>query len=412
MSRTRRQWRSLMTTVPGRDWSAIHRAFLVIIGCALLLGACGPSGIAPSSGAPSASTGTPTATPPPGATPPAVTYLRVPSGFRATEYATGLNGPRFITAGPSGALFVTERNTGRILALLDPDRQGRATRTVVVADGLNDPTSVDYAGGALYVGERTRITRFTLGSDQRATDRRALITDLPSSGQHVTRTVLIGPDGAIYVSVGSSCNACIESDPHRAAIWRYNPDGSGGRLYARGLRNAVGMAINPINRQIWVTNNGRDYLGDDQPPDSIYALRDGGNYGWPRCHAGTIVDPQFRAPGACDGVVQPLANLPAHSAPLGLAFATQSQFPPAYRGLFVAYHGSWNRSVPTGYKVVFLPLNSAGNIAGPPQDFATGWRQPDGNVRGRPVGVAVGGDGALYVSDDVGGVIVRIAYTG
>ncbi len=408
------RWRSHpQAAIFGWGGPAIYRALLVMLSCSLFLAACGLFGDAPPREIPGATARTPTASSSSTAAPlPAIPYLHLPPGFHASEYASGLSGPRFITVGPSGALFVAERGTGRILALLDPGHQGRATETVVVASGLDDPASVVYADGALYVGEQTRITRLTLGPDLRAVAQSVVISNLPTDGQHITRTVLLGADGAIYVSIGSSCNVCIESDPRRAAVWRYNPDGSGGRLYARGLRNAVGMAINSVNRQIWVTNNGRDNLGDNLPPDSIYALRDGGDYGWPRCHAGTVVDPQFGGAGACAGVVQPLANLPAHSAPLGLVFATQSQLPPAYRGLFVAYHGSWNRSVPTGYKVVFLPLDSSGNIAGPPEDFATGWRQADGHVIGRPVGIAVGADGALYVSDDTGGAIIRMAYTG
>jgi glucose/arabinose dehydrogenase len=394
----------------GRSGPDICRPLLAMLGCALFLAACGPFGAAPAGKTPTTAPVTsPSATT---GQQPELSYLRVPAGFRATQYASGLRGARFITFGPSGALFVAERSTGRILALLDPDRQGRATQTVVVASGLNDPTSVVYADGALYVGEQTRVTRLTLGPDLRATARHTLVSDMPAGGRHITRTVLLGADGALYVSIGSSCDACIESDPHRASVWRYNHDGSGGRLYARGLRNAVGMALNPMTDQIWVTNNGRDNLGDNIPPDSVYALRDGGNYGWPRCHAGTIIDPEFGSATACAGVVQPLANLQAHSAPLGLAFATQSQIPPAYRGLYVAYHGSWNRTAPTGYKVVFIPLDGAGNVAGPPKDFATGWRQANGDVHGRPVGLAVGPDGALYVSDDTNGAIVRITYAG
>jgi glucose/arabinose dehydrogenase len=242
--------------------------------------------------------------------------------------------------------------------------------------------------------------------------RKVIVPNLPADGQHNTRTVLIGPDGKLYVSIGSTCNVCNETDPHRAAIWVYNLDGSGGRLYAKGLRNAVGMAINPLNNQIWVTNNGRDYLGDNSPPETVYALQDGGDYGWPRCHAGDIVDPQFGSPGACNGVVQPLVKMQAHSAPLGLAFYDAGPFPDLYHGLFVAFHGSWNRTVPTGYKVVFIPLNSSGNVSGPVQDFISGWLNNNGDASGRPVGLTVGPDGALYVSDDKGGMIYRISYEG
>jgi glucose/arabinose dehydrogenase len=244
-----------------------------------------------------------------------------------------------------------------------------------------------------------------------ASNERRIITDLPNSGEHITRTVLIGPDGKLYVSIGSSCNVCDETDPHRAAVWVYNPDGSGGHRYAYGLRNAVGMAVNPVTHETWVTNMGRDLLGDNIPPDTIYSLRAGANYGWPRCHAGNIIDPDMGKPGDCNGVEQPLVKIQAHSAPLGLAFYSASAFPASYRGLFVAYHGSWNRSVPTGYKVVFIPLDGQGHVAGPPQDFATGWLH-DGSASGRPVGLAVGPDGALYLSDDAAGLIYRITYSG
>jgi glucose/arabinose dehydrogenase len=192
-------------------------------------------------------------------------------------------------------------------------------------------------------------------------------------------------------------------------VWVYNADGSGGRLFSRGLRNAVGLAVNPWNQQLWATNNGRDNLGDNSPPETIYALRDGANYGWPACHAGTIIDPDFGQANSCEGVVAPLVKMQAHSAPLGLAFYPQGAFPAAYHGLFVAFHGSWNRSVPTGYKVVFIPLDATGDVAGPAQDFATGWLH-DGEASGRPVGVTVGPDGALYISDDKAGLVYRITY--
>jgi glucose/arabinose dehydrogenase len=341
---------------------------------------------------------------------PGVTQLQLPPGFHATLFASGLSGPRFDTVGPDGTLYVAERGSGRVVALLDPGHSGRATQTVVVADGLNDPTSLDFAQGALYVGEANRITRLIVGADHKAQSRAVVVPNLPTGGNHTTRTVLIGPDGRIYVSIGSTCNNCVESDPHRAAVWVYNLDGSGGRLYARGLRNAVGMAINPWTHAIWVTNNGRDLLGDNTPPETIYALQDGGNYGWPRCHAGTIIDPDLGHPGDCDGVAQPLIKMQAHSAPLGLAFYTGQVFPPAWRGLFVAFHGSWNRSVPTGYKVVFIPLDAQGNINGPARDFATGWLHSDNTASGRPVGLAVGQDGALYVTDDKAGDVYRITY--
>src|SRR6266567_9406466 len=341
-----------------------------------------------------------------------VANVHLPPGFHVKVYYSGLSSPRFIAFGPAGTLFVADSGSGSIIALSDPNSAGHATNKRVIVRGLNDPTSVVFYHGSLYVGEQSQITRFTLGSDQQVTSKRIIVPDLPTGGNHITRTVLVGPDGNLYVSIGSTCNNCVESDPHRAAVWIYHLDGSGGRLYARGLRNAVGMAINPWNNQVWVTNNGRDLLGDNTPPETIYALHDGGNYGWPFCHAGDIIDPELGHPGDCNGVVQPLIKMQAHSAPLGLAFYTASQFPRRYHGLFVAFHGSWNRSIPTGYKVVFIPLNARGQITGPVQDFATGWLLDNNNAVGRPVGLAVGPDGALYVSDDKAGVIYRIMYGG
>jgi glucose/arabinose dehydrogenase len=216
----------------------------------------------------------------------------------------------------------------------------------------------------------------------------------------------------MVVSVGSSCNVCVEDDPRRAAVLIYTgADAKGERVFARGLRNAVGLAVHPITGELWATNNGRDLMGDDLPPEAIYIVRDGLDYGWPRCHNGTIVDPDHGGADACQGVAVPVVNMQAHSAPLGLAFYTGTAFPPAYRGdLFIAFHGSWNRSEPTGYEVVRLPLDG-NRPRGPLEDFATGWLDAARRTAsGRPVGLAVGPDGALYVSDDKAGMIYRISY--
>ena len=341
---------------------------------------------------------------------PGLTSVHLPPGFRATLFATGLGVPRFDAVGPDGTLYVAEQGAGRVVALPDPGHTGKAQSTIVVASDMNGPSSLFFYQGALYVGEFSRVTRLTLGPDFVATARTVVVPNLPTGGNHVTRTVLIGPDGRLYVSIGSTCDDCVESDPRRATVMVYNLDGSDGRLYARGMRNAVGLAVNPQTSQIWVTDMGRDRLGDNTPPDTIYALQDGGNYGWPRCHAGTIIDPDLGHPGDCSGVVQPLVNIQAHSAPLALAFYTARTFPAQWRGLFVAYHGSWNRTVPTGYKVVFIPLSASGHVAGPPRDFATGWLHADNTATGRPVGIAVGQDGALYVTDDKAGDVYRITY--
>jgi glucose/arabinose dehydrogenase len=338
--------------------------------------------------------------------------IALPPGFRINVFAQGLNSPRMLVIGPDGALYVAERGAGRILRLPDRDGDGQGDGVEVAAEGLDAPSSLAfYQDGSLYVGLTTRVVRLS-DPDSTGSFRKQeeIIQGLPAGG-HNTRTVLFSPDWtSLFVSVGSSCNVCLEEDPRRAAIVRYNPDGSGEEIYATGLRNAVGITFRPGTDELWATNNGRDQLGDDLPPENIYQVQKGVDYGWPRCHSGRIVDPDFGKTGACEGVGQPMVEMQAHSAPLGLVFYNADQFPEEYRGnLFVAFHGSWNRSIPTGYKVVRIPMD--GNQPGDVQDFATGWLRQNDSSWGRPVDLAVGADGSLYVSDDGGGNIYRITYT-
>ena len=341
--------------------------------------------------------------------------LKLPPGFQISTYATGLNIPRFITTGPGGVLLVADRGSGSVVALppgISPKESGKP---IVIASNLNNPTSLVMHEGYLYIGEGSSIARMALGDDLKAGPIQHIITDLPEGGQHFTRTVLIGPDKHIYVSIGSDCNVCIETDPHRAAIWVYNMDGSHGRLFAKGLRNAVGMAVNPWTQAIWVDVNGSDLLGDNTPPETVYSLVDQDDYGWPRCHAGNIPDPTYgQSAAACNGVQQPLIKMQAHSAPLGMAFYPPgaTMFPSSYQNsLYIAFHGSWNRTAPTGYKVVRIPLSN-GKVVGPAEDFITGWLKDAGTVSGRPVGLAFANDGSLFVSDDKNGMIYHVWYAG
>jgi glucose/arabinose dehydrogenase len=339
--------------------------------------------------------------------------VELPPGFSAEIFASGLNGPRFITFSPEGVLHAADRGKDRIVALPDTDGDGRADEVRVVAENLDSPHSLVFHEGDLFAGVPSGVIRLAdKDGDGRFEEQTTLIDDYPTGG-HSTRTVLFLPDGRMAVSVGSSCNVCEETDPRRAAVVIYDgPEASGERLFSTGLRNAVGLALHPDTGEIWATNNGRDMMGDDLPPETIEILGDGTDHGWPRCHSGRIEDPEYGYPGACDGVTPPLAEMQAHSAPLGLAFYTGDSFPADFQGdLFIAFHGSWNRSIPTGYKVVRLPLDGE-TPTGPVQDFATGWLDEEtGQVSGRPVGLAVGPDGALYVSDDSGGIIYRISYS-
>lgn len=337
--------------------------------------------------------------------------IALPPGFAIGVFVSGLSGPRMMAVGPDGHLYAAERGAGRIVRLPDRDGDGQADGVEVVAEGLDAPSSLAFfQDGSLYVGETRRVLRLS-DSDEGGVyrSRDVIVDDLPSGG-HNTRTVLFSPDwSTLYVSVGSSCNVCEEEDPARAAIVRFDPDGSRASIYASGLRNAVGITIRPGTDELWATVNGRDMLGDDLPPETIYRVREGEDYGWPRCHSGRIVDPEFGGPNACQGVPPPMVEMQAHSAPLGLAFYTGQVFPEQYRGdLFVAFHGSWNRRVPTGYKVVRIPMQDG--TPGAAQDFAVGWLTEDGSVWGRPVGVVTGPDGGLYISDDSGGVIYRVYY--
>jgi glucose/arabinose dehydrogenase len=338
--------------------------------------------------------------------------VRLPPGFRIEVFARDLGRARFLALDPEGTLLVSVPRSGRVLALPDTDGDGRAETPVPVIEGLDLPHGLAFHQGWLYVAETGRVvrvrydprTRRAVGSPE------VVVPDLPARGGHWTRTIAFGPDGRLYVSVGSSCNVCEERDPRRAAITRYNGDGTGETRLATGLRNAVGLAFRPGRDELWATVNGRDWLGDDTPSELVTRVVEGGFYGWPYCfweRSRAVPDPDLGSADRCQTVARPSLAYQAHSAPLGLAFYTGSQFPPEYRGdLFVALHGSWNRSVPTGYKVIRIRFDGDRPRA---EDFATGWLTARG-AWGRPVAVAVGRDGSLFVSDDVQELVYRISY--
>jgi glucose/arabinose dehydrogenase len=336
--------------------------------------------------------------------------VRTQPGFSIAVYRDGLAGPRFIAFGPDGDLYVAERGNGRIVAITDADQDGVADSIRIFAENLDAPHSLVFHEGSLFVGLPDAVVRLTDLDGDGVSDETVEIVRQPAGGGHRTRTVLFLPDGRMVVARGSTCNVCAETDPFRAAITVYDgPGGGNPQLYATGLRNAVGLALQPGTGDLWATDNGRDLMGDDLPPDLIHRIVEGGFYGWPFCHSGRIEDPDIGFPGACDGVRDPVVELQAHSAPLGLVFYEGRLFPEEFSGdLFVAYHGSWNRTVPTGYKVVRIPF-SDGQVSGEVENFVWGWQSAAG-ISGRPVGLAVGPDGALYVSDDHGGRIYRVVY--
>jgi len=332
--------------------------------------------------------------------------LRVPDGFKVSIFAQNLRGVRYLALGPDKAIYASQPASGLIVKLTDRNNDGVADTTITVADGLHGPFGIAFRGDTMYVAEERDVVRLSSSGDAPVT----VVPRLPGGTGHSTRTLLFGPDGKMYVSVGSSCNLCDERDSMRAAVVQFNPDGSGGRIFAKGLRNTVGMAFNPTTGELWGNNNDRDNLGDDIPPEHVNIIKDGRNYGWPQCYLPGKPNPEYGS-ADCSQVEPPAITVQAHSAPLGLAFYTGTQFPRDYRGdAFMTLHGSWNRSVPTGAKVVRVQVDSGGRRATGVDDFITGWQRPDGSRWGRPVGLLVLPDGSLLVSDDSGGKIWRVTY--
>ncbi len=350
--------------------------------------------------------------------------ISLPPGFKISVFASSA-GSALSTPGPNaglrmmlfngGALYASIPSQGKIVLFRDENGDWKADSQTTFIEGLDNPHGIDFFEGWFYVAEESRVIRVREGKDGKAdlASLQVLVDGLPTGAGHFTRTVKVH-DGKLFVSIGSSCNVCVESDEKRAAITRCELDGANCTVFARGLRNSVGLEFHPVSGKLYATENGRDWLGDELPPDEINLIEEGKNYGWPICFGKNVHDADFdknvyvRNP--CDEPfeTQSLVDLQAHSAPLGLVFYDGAMFPKEYRGnLFVAFHGSWNRGVPTGYKIVRVDMN--GLSVG---DFATGWLKQDGSVIGRPVDVVVAPDGSLLVSDDNAGKIYRIAYEG
>ena len=341
--------------------------------------------------------------------------LQMPPGFHIAVFAQAPHA-RQLAFSPGGVLLVTDMSDGTVLAFPDPGHTGRAERTITVLSDLNAPHGIAFHNGKLYVAEINAVRRYDWDESQLRAGNGQKIVDLPGSGGgHSTRTVVFA-NGKMYVSVGSSCNVCVEDEKRRAAVIEYNDDGSGERIFASGLRNSVGLTFNPRTHTLWAADNGRDWLGDDLPPEEVNDLGpNGGNFGWPYCYGNRILDRSQSKDYDCSKTVAPKVEMQAHSAPLGLLFYEGKMFPAEYQGnLFVTFHGSWNRHTPTGYKVVRIKMNEQGEPQGPPQDFISGWLRPGetkkGVWMGRPVGLAVGTDGAMYLSDDAAGVVYRLTW--
>ncbi|HRD93801.1 MAG TPA: PQQ-dependent sugar dehydrogenase [Accumulibacter sp.] len=351
--------------------------------------------------------------------------IKLPPGFAIELWARVDNARQMALGrhdGDGGTLFVGSMHAGKVHALRF-DASYRVQQVRIVASGLQRPVGVAYKDGSLYVSAVNRILRYdrieprVQGEHAPAQPPAAVVvTDqLPSETHHGWKFIAFGPDGKLYVPVGAPCNIC-QPDPRRYAnILRMNADGSGSEIVARGVRNSVGFDWQPLTGELWFTDNGRDLLGDDLPPDELnHAPRAGMHFGYPYCHGGDLPDPEFGARRRCDEFAAPAQKLAPHAAALGMRFYTGTMFPPEYRNqIFIAEHGSWNRSKKIGYRVTLVRLHGSKAIAY--ETFASGWleegsRESGDSVWGRPADVLVLPDGSLLVADDYAGAIYRITY--
>ncbi len=365
--------------------------------------------------------------------PPEGAMPKVPSGFKVNQFASGLEDPRLLRVAPNGDIFIAESHANRIRVIRAPDGASKPERSEIFASGLDLPFGIAFWPPGpnpkfVYVGNTGSVVRFPYqAGDLRARGSAEIVVpNIPSGGHltgggHWTRDVVFSRDGSkMFVSVGSRSNDAehltrlLRSEERRADVLEFDPDGSGFRIFATGLRNCVGMAINPTTGDLWCSTNERDGMGDDLPPDYITHVQDGGFYGWPWYYIGNHEDPHHKGqrPDLADKVIVPDVLVQAHSASLEMTFYDGKQFPDDYRGdAFAAEHGSWNRARRTGYKVIRVIMHG-GKPTGEYEDFMTGFVTADGDVWGRPVGVAVAHDGALLVTEDGNGTVWRISYAG
>lgn len=342
----------------------------------------------------------------------AFSEIRLPEGFSISLYARVRNA-RAMTLSPNGILYVGSRKEGKVYAVVDQNGDDKADEVITVAENLKMPTGVCWHKGKLYVSEVSRILVFDnidLAYRQKP-GYKALPYAFPSEEHHGWKYIRFGPDDKLYVPVGAPCNVCLrEDDPRFSTIMRLNPDGSEAEIVARGVRNSVGFGWHPETGALWFTDNGRDWMGDDLPPCELNVCPTPGlHFGFPFCHGSSIPDPDYGKNIRCDTFTPAARELGPHVAPLGMCFYTHTAFPSRYRnGIFIAEHGSWNRSTPIGYRITFVPVE--GHKALGYEVFASGWLRNDGSRWGRPVDLIVTPKGDLLVSDDFGDAVYLIRY--
>ncbi len=337
--------------------------------------------------------------------------IRLPPGFTITMYADNVPGARSLAVGTRGTVFVGSRGAGKVYALVDSRGVGRADKVYTIASGLDSPNGVAFRDGALYVAEIHRVVRFDNIEARLANPPQPVVVNdsFPRESHHGWKFIRFGPDGRLYVPVGAPCNVCESKDPRFASIMRMNPDGSGLEIFASGVRNTVGFDWQPDTKELWFTDNGRDWLGDDLPPDELNrAPVKGLHFGFPYCYGKNVPDPKYGQKRPSGDFTPTEQDLGPHVASLGMRFYTGSMFPAGFRNrIFIAEHGSWNRSTPIGYRISMVRLEA--NRPAAYEVFAEGWLQK-GSAWGRPVDVEMLPDGSLLVSDDKAGVVYRISY--
>jgi glucose/arabinose dehydrogenase len=337
--------------------------------------------------------------------------ITLPPGFAISIYANDVENARSLVLGDSGTLFVGTRSAGKVYAVVDRNHDARADEVITISEGLNMPNGVAFREGALFVAELNRVLRYDRIESRLKNPPKPVIvnSNFPEDPHHGWKFIGFGPDDKLYVPVGAPCNVCERSNEVYSSITRLNADGSTPEIFAHGVRNTVGFDWHPKTGALWFTDNGRDWLGDDLPPDELNrAPQKGMHFGFPYCHGGTIADPEFGSKRKCEEFVPPAMALGPHVAALGMRFYTGTMFPELYRNqIFIAEHGSWNRSTPIGYRISLVRLHGSQAISY--EVFAEGWLKND-RAWGRPVDVLVMPDGALLVSDDRANVIYRISY--
>jgi glucose/arabinose dehydrogenase len=342
-----------------------------------------------------------------------VKSVKLPPGFKIEIFADNLSGARSMVRAPDGTIFVGTRDGGgKVYAVRDRNNDNKADYVVEILHGLNAPNGVEFKDGSLYVAEISKIRRYdNILKDLQHPPKPIIVNDkYPNEGHHGWKYVRFGPDGWLYVPVGAPCNVCKSEDPRFASMTRIKPDGTQLEVFASGIRNTVGFDWHPVTKELWFTDNGRDYMGDNSPPDELNcAPKKGMNFGFPYCHGKGINDPEFGKGVDCAKYTPAAVELGPHVAALGMRFYTGSMFPAEYKNdIFIAEHGSWNRSSPLGYRVTRVHFEKGK----PPkyEIFAEGWLEKSGPW-GRPVDILVMPDGALLVSDDYAGAIYRITYS-